>query len=116
MPDSAKGLRFDVCLLWDTLNHLRGAGMKEFLRQFVGCVHEGSRIHAIAAYSSAWAFDAHRYGIISHDEIAIKPSSGPVPYPHSQTEMDKALPDFHIQRTVLRPGNRLELLLTHIRT
>ncbi len=114
MPDDARGLRFDVCLLWDTLSHLTGADMAKVAAEMAGCLHEGSRIHAIAAYTSAWAFDAHRYGIISHREIAINPSTGPVPHPHSQTEIERALPDFHIKRTVLRPGNRLELLLTGI--
>ena len=111
LPEPARELCFDVCLLWDSLNHLASAVMKDFAREVVGYLHEGSRIHAIAAYTPHWAFDAHRYGILAHDRIAIKPGLTTVPHPHSQTEIEKALPGFRIQRTVLRPGNRLELLL-----
>ena len=113
LPEVAKALCFDVCLLWDSLNHLDSIVMKDFAKEIVGYLHEGSRIHAIAAYAPHWAFDAHRYGILDHDRIAIKPRGWTVPHPHSQTEIEKALPGFRIQRTVLRTGNRLELLLSH---
>ena len=113
LPDGARGLCFDVCLLWDSLNHLQRDAMRKFAQDVVGCLHEGTRLHAIAAYTPNWAFDAHRYGIIEQDRLAIKPRSRTVPHPHSQTEIEKALPGYRIQRTVLRPGNRLELLLTH---
>lgn len=115
LPECARELRFDVCLFWDSLNHLGSAAMKEFAHNVTGYLHEGSRIHAIAAYTPAWAFDAHRYGILDQHRIAIKPSTGSVPHPHSQTEIEKALPGYRIQRTVLRPGNRLELLLARPR-
>ena len=113
LPERAKGLCFDVCLFWDSLNYLRAAAMVDFARDIAGYLHQGTRIHAIAAYTPAWAFDAHRYAIDDHDRILIKPRSRTVPHPHSQTEIERALPGFRILRTVLRPGNRLELLLVH---
>ena len=113
LPDLAKGLCFDVCLFWDSLNHLSSSAMRAFAQDVVGYLHQGTRIHAFAAYTSAWAFDAHRYGIIDEHRLAIKPRSTSVPHPHSQTEIERALTGFRIQRTVLRPGNRLELLLSH---
>ena len=113
LPEPAKGLCFDICLLWDSLNYLHGDVMKEFAQDVVGYLHKGTRIHAITAYTPSLAFDAHRYGILDHCRMAIKPTSRTVPHPHSQTEIERVLPGFHIQRTVLKPGNRLELLLVH---
>lgn len=111
MPDGAKGLCFDICLLWDSLNYLRADAMQDFAQDVAGFLHEGSRIHAIAAYAPTWAFDACRYAIDDHDRIVVKPRSQTVPHPHSQIEIERALPGFRIQHTLLRPGNRLELLL-----
>ena len=111
MPDGAKGLCFDICLLWDTLNYLHADAMRDVAQDIAGYLHEGSRIHAIAAYAPTWAFDAYRYGIDDHDRIVAKSRSQTVPHPHSQIEIEKALPGFRIQHTLLRPGNRLELLL-----
>ena len=115
VPDRAKGLCFDVCLLWDSLNYLRDSAMVDFAQDIAGYLHEGSRIHAIAAYTPAWAFDAYRYAIDDQDQIVLKPRSRTVPHPHSQTEIERAMPGFRIQHTVLRPGNRLELLLARNR-
>lgn len=113
LPEAARGLVFDICLLWDSLNHLHRNSMREFAREITGYLHTGSRIHAIAAYSPSWAFDAFRYGIVDHNSLALKPRSRPVPHPHSQTEIEKALPGFRIRRTALKRGNRLELMLVH---
>lgn len=111
VPDSARGLCFDICLLWDSLNYLNTARLTDFTQDIAGYLHEGSRIHAIAAYTPAWAFDAHRYAIGDQNRIVVKPGSRTVPHPHSQTEIERAMPGYRIQHTVLRPGNRLELLL-----
>lgn len=116
VPDRAKGLCFDICLLWDSLNYLGTDAMNEFAQDISGYLHAGSRIHAIAAYAPSWAFDAYRYAIDDHDRIVIKPRAQTVPHPHSQTEIERALPGYRIQHTLLRPGNRLELLLAHSRS
>ena len=115
VPDRAKGLCFDICLLWDSLNYLGASAMVDFTDDIAGYLHEGSRIHAIAAYTPTWAFDAYRYAIDDQDQIVLKPRSTTVPHPHSQTEIERAMPGFRIQHTVLRPGNRLELLLARNR-
>ncbi len=113
LPEQARGLCFDICLLWDSMNYLGGDAMREFARDLADYLHKGTRIHVIAAYSPAWAFDAHRYGILDWGRLLIKPRSRAVPYPHSQTAIERALPGFRIRHTVLKPGNRLELLLLH---
>ena len=115
LPDSAKGICFDICLCWDCLNFLSKPAMADFARDIAGYLHQGSRIHAIAAYTPSRALDACRYAIDDHDRILIKPRSRTVPHPHAQTGIERALPGFRIQRTVLRAGNRLELLLTRRR-
>ncbi len=115
VPDRARGLCFDICLLWDSLNYLSTEAMNDFARDISGYLHAGTRIHAIAAYTPAWAFDAFRYGIDDHDRIVIKPQARTVPHPHSQSDIERALPGYRIQHTVLRPGNRLELLLARTR-
>lgn len=115
VPARARGLCFDVCLLWDSLNYLTGEAMATFAQELAGYLHKRSRIHAIGAYTPDWAFDANRYAIEDPNRIVIKPRSGSVPHPHSQTEIEKALPGCRIRRAVLRPGNRLELLLGRTR-
>ena len=111
LPDQARGMHFDVCLLWDCPNFLDKHSLREFGQDLASRFHANTRVHAIAAYTSAWAFEAYRYSMLDYDRIVIKPRSGNVPHPHSQTDIEKALPGFRIQRVVLRPGNRLELLL-----
>ena len=111
VPDRARGLCFDICLLWDSLNYLSADAMSEFGQDIAGYLHGGSRIHAIAAYSPAWAFDAYRYAIEDQDRILTKPRARAVPHSHSQTQLERTLPGYRIQHAMLRPGNRLELLL-----
>ena len=111
VPEPARGLCFDVCLLWDSLNYLSSDALTEFAQDIAGYLHNGSRIHAICAFTPTRTFGANRYAIQDRNELAITPRSRSVPHPHPQTEIEKTLRGFRIQHTVLRPGNRLELLL-----
>jgi len=111
VPERAKHLLFDVCLLWDSLSHLDNATMAQFARDITARLHEASRIHAIAAYSPNRPLAAYRYAIDLQDRIIIKPRSRNVPHPRSQTEIERLFPGLRIRHTVLRRGNRLELML-----
>ncbi len=107
----AKNVYFDVCLLWDYLNYMDDAALKEFLSALSGHIHPNTRVFATAAYSTDYPLAAHQYAIIDFDRLAIRRVSTRLPHPRSQAEILKAMQYFKVHRAALRRDNRVELIL-----
>ena len=109
--DSADGVRFDVCFLWDFLNYPDDAAFAKFVKTLAGHVHEKTRLYAIGAYSAQLPLKAYRYALADGGKLAIRPVGGFVPRSRSRNDVVKAMRRYMVQRSALRPDNRLELLL-----
>lgn len=118
--DFPETTRFDVCLLWDFLNHLPLPGVRAFSRVLRPYLHRDSSGHGFGAFkasapaaSRSAPQEALRYGIRDVDQLVVRPLPGASPpgFAHSRTALAEALTCFEIVRgTLLREG-AMELLL-----
>ncbi len=111
LPRQAKDMRFDICLLWDCLNYLDGRALMKFGMELSAHIHRHTRAHAIAAYTPTRAFRSYRYGLLNVQNLIIKSRNQLTPHSHPKTKMDKALIGLRTTQTLLRAGNRLEMML-----
>lgn len=106
-------VRFDVCLFWDWFNFLDAQSLDAFLRILSPHLHSRTRAHAFGVHNLRSRRAHNFYGVQSPDSIATKPRRQPVPgyRPHSQRELKELLFCFDVERSVLLPDSRLEILL-----
>lgn len=106
-------VRFDVCLFWDWFNYLDAPALSAFLTLLEPHLHSGTRAHAFGVHNLRSRRAHHLYGVQSRNTIGTKPRSRPLPgySPHSQRELKELLVGFDVERSVLLPDSRLELLL-----
>ena len=112
LPERAKDFQFDICLLWDCLNYLDGPTLRKFGMDLSTHLHRRTRVHLIAAYTPIRSFQAYRYAPLNFGNLKIKPRDHLVPHAHSKSQVDKALFGLRAAHTLLRPGNRLEMMLS----
>ncbi|MFW6093325.1 MAG: hypothetical protein ACODAC_05070 [Pseudomonadota bacterium] len=115
----ADDTRFDVCLLWDFLNHLPPAGVRAFSAALAPYLHAGTVGHGFGAFkasapalSRGGANPALQYGIHDVGQLAVRPRPDGVPagYSHSRTTLAEDFTCLEIVRgTLLREG-AMELL------
>lgn len=76
-------------------------------------LHANSRAHAFGVHNLRSRRAHHRYGVRGREAITVKPRATALPgySPHSQRELKELLTGFDIERSVLLPDSRLELLL-----
>lgn len=105
--------RFDICLFWDWLNFLDAQALTAFLEQLAPHLHRNTLAHAYAVHNLRSRRAHNVYGVSTSDTIAVKPRSRPVPgySPHSQRKLKELMFCLDVQRSVLLPDGRLELLL-----
>lgn len=109
-PDSTK---FDICLFWDIFNHLNRDAIFTFLRQLKPYLHAYTLAHGFVAHSLDRPQNDHLYGISAKDEISLRhrPALLPAYAPHTQSKLKELLHCFRVERNVLLPDRRLELIL-----
>ena len=105
--------RFDICLFWDIFNYLDTAACKVFLDRLRPCLHAGTLAHGFAVHNLRSPQGDQQYGIAQADALSVRKRPRPLPgyAPHGQGQLKELLHCFSIQRTVLLPDSRLELLL-----
>ena len=111
LPEAAQDFQFDICLFWDSLNFLDGPALRKFGMDLSTRIHRQTRVHLFAAYTPIRAFQSNRYAPLDFRNLATKPRNHLVPHAHSKRDIDKALIGLRAAHTLLRPGNRLEMLL-----
>ncbi len=104
---------FDICLFWDLFNFLDHAAINTFLTVLLPHLKENSLAHAFSVHNIRTPQSSHLYGIHRLDTLSCKDRRVALPgyAPHSQRELQGLLHCFRLERSVLLPDSRLELLL-----
>jgi len=105
--------RFDICLFWDIFNYLNGEAIQAFLTALRPHLKESSLAHVFSVHNRKANPDSHLYSINQLDTLNFKTRRTALPgyAPHSQRELKELLHCFTLERSVLLPDSRLELLL-----
>ncbi|MCB1705075.1 MAG: hypothetical protein KDI17_09430 [Halioglobus sp.] len=105
--------RFDLCLFWDLFNFLDSDTLKTFLSVLQPYLKASAVAHAFSVHNRKLPQLNHIYGIKHKDTLKVRNrrSTPPGYAPHSQRELTALLGCFQVERSVLLPDSRLELLL-----
>lgn len=105
---------FDICLFWDVFNYLDREAISAFLRVLRPHLKQSCRAHAFSVHNLKTPQIKHVYGINQPDTLSFRnrPDALPGYAPHSQSDLKALLLHcFQLERSVLLPDSRLELLL-----
>lgn len=104
---------FDICLFWDLFNYLDGDAIHSLLRILRPHLTDRSLAHAFSVHNRKTPESRHVYGIQRLDALSVRHRAHTPPgyAPHSQRELTELLHCFRLERSVLLPDSRLELLL-----
>lgn len=105
--------RFDICLFWDVFSFLDNAAIGAFLAVLRPHLKPDTMAHAFSVHNLKTPQGGHLYGISRQDTLSSRSRRTPLPgyAPHSQLELKDLLDCFRLERSVLLPDSRLELLL-----
>ena len=105
---------FDICLFWDIFNFLNAEAIAAFLKVLQPHLKESSLAHAFSVHNTKTKNVSHDlYGIRQLDVLSVKDRDAELPgyAPHSQRRLKEMLHCFTVERSVLLPDSRLELVL-----
>lgn len=104
---------FDICLFWDVFNFLDAEAIDALLTVLRPHLKPTSLAHAFSVHNSRIPQKSHYYGIQQTDTLSVysRRETPPGYAPHSQRELTELLDCFRLDRSVLLPDSRLELLL-----
>ncbi len=105
--------RFDLCLFWDWFNYLDTKALVTFMTLLRPHLHARTRAHAFGVHNLRSRRPQHLYGVQDRHNLCTRMRASALPgySPHSQRELKELLYCFDIERSVLLPDSRLELLL-----
>jgi hypothetical protein len=105
--------RFDLCLFWDVFNFVDRKAVNAFLSVLQPHLKKSSIAHAFSVHNRKMPRVDYRYGIRDvHTLTCRNTHSAPTSYaPYSQRELTELLYCFNLERSVLLPDSRMELLL-----
>ena len=111
--DFPQETRLDLCLFWDFLNYLDDPALRAFNKALSPYLHERTLGHGFAVRTVETALKSQQYGLDKPHMFTVRPAShrGLTLYPHSQAILINLLPCFDIDRGMLLPDGRLEVLL-----
>lgn len=104
-------VRYDICLFWDFLNYLSATDLREFGRALRKHLHNGSRAHAFAAFTTVSELTGLRFELRDESRMRVLSERGPTPYRHTNKAIARVLWPLSVSRAVLLEHNRQELLL-----
>lgn len=112
--DFPKGTRFDLCLFWDFLNYLDDKTLRAFNRALQPYIHKGTRAHAFTVRTLDTSFANQQYGIEQAHMFSIRPRTTKQARacPHTQAILVNLLSSFDIDKGMLLPDGRLEVLMS----
>ncbi len=104
---------FDICLFWDLFNFLNGEAILALLAVLHPHLKESSLAHAFSVHNTRTQPVNHLYSISRLDALTFRDRRAELPgyAPHSQRQLKELLHCFTLERSVLLPDSRLELLL-----
>lgn len=106
------GTSVDICLFWDLFNFLDDDALTALVTVLRPHLHGGSVAHGFSVHNTRTPQSGYLYGINSIDELNLR-RRDPVPgyAPHSQSQLKNLLRGLRVERSLLLPDSRLELLL-----
>lgn len=109
----AAGTRFDLCMLWDFPNYLDDVALRAFSAALKPHLHARSLAHAFAVRTTDTQLSNQWYGIDQPHLFTVRqPTARQVKfYPHSQAILINLLTCFDIDRGMLLPDGRLEVVM-----
>lgn len=107
------GALFDLCFFWDVLNFLHRDAIIALMNNLRPHLHPDSRAHCFAPHNAKTPASATFYGIADDGHFRVRQRSTIPPdyQPHPQGELNSLLSCFRVDRSVLLPDRRTELLL-----
>lgn len=107
------GVQFDMVFLWDVLNFMSREAIAVLMDSLRPHLHPGSRAHCFAVHNSKTPVAENFHGIFdeSHLSVRRRRQTPPDYQPHPQGELVTMLKFFQVDRSVLMPDRRIELLL-----
>lgn len=115
--DEALGLpanvHFDMVFFWDVLNFMSREAIVVLMDRLLPHLHSGSRAHCFAVHNSKTPVTENFHGIFDEAHLSVRKRQQPPPdyQPHPQGELVTMLRFFQVERSVLMPDRRVELLL-----
>jgi hypothetical protein len=114
MLDLRPEASFDICLFWDLFNFLDAAAIDAFQAALRPHLRRHSKGHAFSVHNPrTHPYSSHLYSIRDLHSLALRERASNLPgyAPYSQRQLKEALQCFSLERSVLLPDSRLELLL-----
>lgn len=107
------GALFDMVFFWDVLNFMSRESIAVLMDKLRPHLHPDSRAHCFAVHNSKTPVAEHYHGIVDEGHLSVrKRARAPADYqPHPQGELVSMLRFFQLDRSVLMPDRRVELLL-----
>jgi len=115
--DLPKGTQFDLCLLWDFPNYLPDQALSALSLALEPYLHARTWAHGFAVRTPETRLDNRWYGIDQPHLFTIRKPwcRQPRIYPHSQAILINLLTCFDIDRGMLLPDGRLEVVMARSR-
>lgn len=106
-------VRFDMVFFWDVLNFMSREAIAVLMDSLHPHLHPGSRAHCFAVHNSSTPVADNFHGIFDAAHLSVRRRQQPPPdyQPHPQGELVTLLKFFEVDRSVLMPDRRIELLL-----
>ncbi|MBN7798195.1 hypothetical protein [Parahaliea mediterranea] len=107
------GALFDLCFFWDALNFLSNEAVGALAAKLRPHLHPDSRAHCFAVHNSKTPAATTFHGIADagHFSVRTRVVQPPDYQPHPQGELVSRLRFFQVDRSVLMPDRRIELVL-----
>ena len=107
------GTQFDACLFWDLFDYLDAGALPAFLSALQPCLRDNGLAHGFTVHNPRTPQNNYLYGIQAGNTVTLRERQRALPNyaPHSQTQLKTLLHCFAMERSVLLPDRRLELLL-----
>ncbi len=113
MIDLPVGSKFDICLMWDMLNHLDGQGVRALANVLRPHLHSASRCHGYVLHNRGAELFHRNYAILGVNQLMVTAvhKGWPLGHCHSQVVLNNLFGGMAVKRSVLRGDGRLEVLL-----
>ena len=112
----AVSANIDAVLFWDLFSFLSTDAVKVLCEVLRPHLHTASLGHAFSVHNTRTAQSGHVYGINRANELQLRPRPAALPgySPHNQSQLQSLLLGWRVERSLLLPDSRLELLLHHV--
>lgn len=107
------GSQFDLIFFWDVFNFLSREVITLLMDRLRPHLYPHSRAHCFAVHNSKTPMAENFHGIIDESHLSVRRRTRVIPnyQPHPQGGLVSMLHIFEVDRSVLMPDRRVELLL-----